>query len=215
MDQALVDYYRRRAAEYEAIYAKPERQADLAALRECVPARFAGARVLEVACGTGYWTALIAPRAASVVAVDLAGETLEIARAKPLPEGRVRFEIADAYALPASLGKFDAAFAGFWWSHVPRARLGEFLASLRARLEPGAPMLFLDNRYVEGSSTPLAGFDPGGNTFQVRRLADGSALRVMKNFPSEQELREALAAHGDAFEYRALPHYWLAGCAAR
>ena len=38
---------------------------------------------------------------------------------------------ADAYALPESLGRFNAAFAGFWWSHVPRQRLAEFLASLR------------------------------------------------------------------------------------
>ncbi|MSQ54079.1 MAG: class I SAM-dependent methyltransferase [Betaproteobacteria bacterium] len=210
MDSDLVDYYRRRAAEYEAIYAKPERQADLARLRDLVAAQLAGRRVLEIACGTGYWTTLIGPGAASVVAVDMAEETLRIAAAKPLPEGKVRFEIADAYALPDSLGTFDAALAVFWWSHVPRSRIVEFLASLHARLSSGARVLLLDNRFVEGSSTPVSGFDAEGNTFQMRRLADGSAVRVLKNFPSAADLRDALAPHAATFEHLDLPYYWLA-----
>ncbi len=206
----MLDYYRRRANEYEAIFAKPERQGDLAKLRALIPAELAGRRVLEVACGTGYWTTLVAQVVPALVATDMAAETLQIAASKPLPPGRVKFEIADAYALPASLGEFEAAFAGFWWSHVPRARIGEFVGSLRARLASGARVMLLDNRYVEGSSTPLAGFDAEGNTFQMRKLADGSSVRVMKNFPSEEELRESLAPHASGIAYRALDYYWLA-----
>ena len=209
MDSELVAYYRRRAREYEAIYAKPERQADLAVLRDKIPALFGGRRVLEVACGTGYWTECIAPRATEVVAVDLAEEAMAIARAKAYPPERVYFETADAYALPATLGTFGGAFAGFWWSHVPRGRIAEFLDSLHARLEPGATVALLDNRYVEGSSTPIAGFDADGNTFQVRRMADGTPVRVMKNFPSEEELRRDLAPRATAIEYTALEYYWL------
>lgn len=210
MDAELVAYYRRRAREYEAIYAKPERQADLAVLRERIPSLFADRRVLEVACGTGYWTECIAPRATGVVAVDLAEEAMAIARAKAYPPERVRFETADAYALPAGLGMFGGAFAGFWWSHVPRGRIAEFLASLHARLEPGSAVALLDNRYVEGASTPIAGFDADGNTFQVRRMADGTPVRVMKNFPSEEELRRDLGPRATAIEYTALEYYWLA-----
>ena len=210
MDSELVAYYRRRAREYEAIYAKPERQADLAVLRERIPSLLAGRRVLEVACGTGYWTECVAPRATGIVAVDLAEEAMAIARAKAYPPGRVRFETADAYALPAALGAFGGAFAGFWWSHVPRRRIAEFLDSLHARLEPGSAVALLDNRYVEGSSTPIAGFDADGNTFQVRRMADGTPVRVMKNFPSEEELRRDLGPRATAIEYTALEYYWLA-----
>lgn len=209
MDAELVAYYRRRAREYEAIYARPERQADLAVLRERIPALLAGRRILEVACGTGYWTECLASRASEVVAVDLAEEAMAIARAKPCPPGRVRFETADAYALPATLGAFGGAFAGFWWSHVPRGRIAEFLDSLHARLEPGAVVALLDNRYVEGSSTPIAGFDADGNTFQVRRMSDGTTVRVMKNFPSEEELRRDLGPRATAIEYAALEYYWL------
>jgi len=114
----LLDYYQRRAREYEAIYAKPERQVDLAFMREHFASRLAGRRVIEVACGTGYWTVLVARSAASIVAVDAAQEPMRIAMSKDYGERNVRFELADAYALPAELGRFNAALACFWWSHI-------------------------------------------------------------------------------------------------
>jgi demethylmenaquinone methyltransferase/2-methoxy-6-polyprenyl-1,4-benzoquinol methylase len=202
----LVDYYRRRAAEYEAIYAWPERQGDLALLRKKIPDKLRGSRVLEIACGTGYWTQLVAAVAAQLVATDLAEETLAIARAKVFPRNPV-FCIADAYALPESLGCFDAALAVFWWSHVPRQRIGEFLASLHRRLEPGARIVLMDNRFVEGASTPISEIDAHGNTYQLRRLGDGSQVRVLKNFPAEAELRSHLPS---TLEIRMLEYYWLA-----
>ena len=111
---------------------------------------------MEIACGTGWWTERIARVAARIVATDLAEEPMRIAQAKSYPPGKVGFRLADAYALPPDLGMFDAAFAGFWWSHIPHRRIDEFLASLHARLDPGARVIFLDNCYVVGSSTPVS-----------------------------------------------------------
>jgi demethylmenaquinone methyltransferase/2-methoxy-6-polyprenyl-1,4-benzoquinol methylase len=206
----LIDYYRRRANEYEAIYAKPERQADLAYLGKEIPERLRGASVLEVACGTGYWTERVARSAAKIVATDAAEEPMRIARSKIYPEDAVRFELADAYALDPRLGRFDAGLAVFWWSHVPRERVAEFLESFHRCLTPGARVLFMDNLYAEGSSTPVSDVDLRGNTYQMRSLADGSRLRVLKNFPSEGELRGRLAPYAASFAFEALQYYWLA-----
>jgi demethylmenaquinone methyltransferase/2-methoxy-6-polyprenyl-1,4-benzoquinol methylase len=206
----LLDYYRRRAGEYEAIYAKPERQADLARLRSGIPARLAGRRVLEVACGTGYWTVLVARTAAQVVATDAAEEPMRIAQSKHYDGRDVRFELADAYALGPALGRFDGALAVFWWSHIRLSAIPEFLASLHARLQRGARVVLMDNLYADGSSTPIAERDAEGNTYQLRPLADGSHNRVLKNFPSEADLRSALAPHARAFRYEAFEYYWLA-----
>ena len=203
----LVEYYRRRAREYEAIYAKPERQADLARLRSLIPERLRGVPVLEIACGTGYWTEAIAPAAASVLATDLAEEPMRIAESKHYP-GNVEFRRVDAYAL-AGLGRFAAAFCGFWWSHVPRGRIDEFLASLHGCLQSGARVLLLDNRYVAGSSTPVSSLDADGNSYQLRRLGDGSEVRVLKNFPDEAELRSRLAPYSAEVSYNELEYYWL------
>jgi len=205
----LVDYYRRRAREYEAIYAKPERQADLAWLRSHVPQRLAGRRVLEVACGTGYWTEVIAPHVRSITAIDYAEETLAIARAKKYPVNRVQLAQGDAYALPDFGRRHDALFAVFWWSHVPLARLDSFLDGVATAVAPGAIVAFLDNRYVEGSSTPVSRRDGEGNTYQTRKLDDGSAHDVLKNFPSERELIERASAHGVEAKVEWLDYYWL------
>src|SRR5919106_4408938 len=135
-EMRLEKYYALRAAEYESISDKPERQADLAQLRSGLPRLFDGERVLEIACGTGYWTPLIAAKAESMLATDYNEETLAIARSKRYPKGNVRFERADAYALPPWPHKFSACYAGFWWSHVPVRKLEEFLTGLHGRLQP-------------------------------------------------------------------------------
>jgi len=205
----MQDYYAARAPEYDRIYLKPERQRDLREIEAWLPTAFAGRRVLEIACGTGYWTRFLAPAAARVVAIDAAPETLRIAAAR-VPKEKVEFRVADAYALPRFDTAFDGSFAGFWISHVPRRRLRDFLLGLHAALAPGALVVVLDNLYVEGSSTPIGEPDEAGDTWQLRALADGSTHRVLKNFPSEAELRQLTAGLCEAFEYRAWQYYWAA-----
>jgi demethylmenaquinone methyltransferase/2-methoxy-6-polyprenyl-1,4-benzoquinol methylase len=206
-------YYAERAPEYDSVYAKPERQADLRLIERWLPEVFRGRTVLEIACGTGHWTQFIAPVADGVVAIDSARETIEIAKERVAP-GKVEFVIGDAYALPALGRSFSAAFAGFWHSHVPKSRVREFLRGLHARLEPGARVVLLDNRFVEGSSTPIAERDGEGNTYQLRTLQDGTTHRVLKNFPSESELRSLTEGLCSGLRYHAWQHYWAVEYAA-
>ena len=203
----MKDYYAARAPEYDAVYLKPERQADLRSIEAWLAPIFAARRVLEVACGTGHWTRFIAPVAASVLAIDAAPETLRIAEGR-VAQGSVQFGVGDAYALPVSEPKCDAAFAGFWFSHVPKARTREFLAGLNAALEPGATVVLLDNCFVEASSSPISERDADGNTYQSRRLGDGSVHRVLKNFPSQAELRALVQGFATNVTYQAWPYYW-------
>jgi demethylmenaquinone methyltransferase/2-methoxy-6-polyprenyl-1,4-benzoquinol methylase len=202
-------YYAQRAHSYERIYAKPERQADLRRLETLLPALFDGRRVLEVACGTGYWIPFGAARCASWHATDLNEETLQIARSKALP-ARVRLQRCDAYTLDGlEGGGFDAAFAGFWWSHVAHRRLSDWLATLHARLEPGARVVLLDNRFVEGSSTPISRRDGEGNSYQQRPLDDGSTHEVLKNFPGRDAAFVAIAPDARDAHWTEFDHYWL------
>jgi demethylmenaquinone methyltransferase/2-methoxy-6-polyprenyl-1,4-benzoquinol methylase len=208
-DSSLAAYYAARAGEYERIYDKPERQADLRRLERWLPKLVAGRRVLEVACGTGYWTRLLAATAAHVLATDLSAETLAVARAKGLPPERVAFRQADAYALSADLGTFDAAVACFWWSHVPAASRPRFFAALHHRLEPGARVVLLDNLYVPGSSTPISRTDAAGDTYQLRTLESGDTFEVVKNFPTEELLRAEAAGLAARAELHRLDYYWV------
>ena len=205
----LERYYSKRAAEYEQIYQKPERQHELEWLRGRVPEIYRRRSVLEVACGTGYWTQFIARTARKVHACDINESVLEIAREKPLPRDRVSFFKADAVSLEGVPGGCDAAFAGFWWSHVKKSELARFVQNLAAHLEPGAVVGILDNQYAEGSSTAISRRDADGNTYQMRKLANGEEYEVLKNFPGAAELAEAVRPVAREAHLESLAYYWL------
>ena len=205
----LEKYYDRRASEYEKIYDKPERQHELEWLRHRVPELLRDRVVLEVACGTGYWTQFIARAARKVHACDINEAVLEIAREKPIPRDRVEFFRADAISLEGVPAGCDAAFAGFWWSHVRKSELAKFVANLSAKLAPGALVVMLDNRFAEGSSTAMSRRDAEGNTYQMRRLANGEEHEVLKNFPTAAELAEAMRPVAAEAHLESLKYYWL------
>jgi demethylmenaquinone methyltransferase/2-methoxy-6-polyprenyl-1,4-benzoquinol methylase len=206
----LVEYYSQRAAEYDKVYAKPERQEDLAELHLLLRRLMAGHDVLEIACGTGYWTASIAQVARTILATDASADVLARARARAYPADRVRFRLAQADALDNVPGNFTAGFAGFWWSHVARQELRGFISSFHRRLGADACVVFIDNRYVEGSSTPIAHWDEAGNSYQDRTLDDGRRYRILKNFPSPDELQSTLRGVSDGLEVRLLDYCWCA-----
>jgi len=203
---SIETYYARRAQEYERIYAKPERQEDLRTLRDVVEQTFRGKHVLEIACGTGYWTEVLTRSAASITAVDINNEVLDIARAKSL---NAIFHRAEVYALPKFPEKFDAGLAAFWWSHIPTTRLRSFLMDFHRAFAPGATIMFIDNVHVEGSSTPISRTDADGNTYQIRKLDDGSTHEVLKNFPTAAELSHALDGLGHELSVDFLTYYWV------
>lgn len=207
--ESMREYYAQRAAYYERVYFKPERQANLRAMEAWLPPVFAGRRVLEVATGTGWWTPHGARDAQAWLATDLNPETLALARIKALPAS-VQFAEVDAYSFAQIQGQtFNGAFAGCWWSHVPLARLPGWLDALHARLEPGARVVMLDNSYVRTSSTPLSRRDAEGNTYQNRTLDDGSVHEVLKNFPTRDEAFAALGPRARHPQWLDFEHYWV------
>jgi SAM-dependent methyltransferase len=212
---SLGEYYADRAAEYDEVYRKPERQADLARLRQLLPPLVAGRRVLEIAAGTGYWTQVLATTAAAITATDLNAETIAIAAQREYGPAPVSLRTADAYRLDAVPSEFDTVFCGFWWSHIARADVQRFLAGVRARTRSGAGLVLLDNRLVPGSNLPISRIWPDGDTYQRRRLADGREYEVLKNFPSRERLATDLASTAADLQWTELEYYWLAACVLR
>jgi ubiquinone/menaquinone biosynthesis C-methylase UbiE len=206
----LARYYRDRAPEYDAVYAKPERQSDLAELREVLPPLVAGARILEIAAGTGYWTQTLSRSAATITATDLNPETLQVARGREYGPAQVTFRTADACALDEVPGEFDLAFIGFFWSHILRADLRRFLDGLHGRLGPGTRVIVLDNRYVPGSNHPVSRVSEQGDTYQVRTLADGRSYEIVKNFPDRAQLAGDIADYAAELKWTELGYYWMA-----
>jgi SAM-dependent methyltransferase len=186
-----VEYYSRCAPEYEQLWYRddPIRQGEQAAIVAATKDLFRKRRVLEVACGTGYWTQFLAGTATRVCATDLSRQMLDLAHAKGLPASQIEFRQGDAYALHAVPGSFDAGLANFWFSHVPKARIDEFLRGFRDRLGNGAPVLMADNVYVAGLGGEFVSRWGCEDTFKLRELEDGSKHEVLKNYYDADQLR--------------------------
>ena len=215
MTAQLARYYRDRAPEYDAVYAKPERQSDLAELHQVLPPLVAGARILEIAAGTGYWTQTLSRSAAAITATDLNPETLDVARGREYGPALVTFGTADAYALDQVPGEFDLAFVGFFWSHILLADLPRFLNGLHGRLGSERRIIVLDNRYVPGSNHPISRASEQGDTYQIRTLADGRSYEIVKNIPDRAQFAADVADYVTDLEWTELPYYWMACCALR
>src|SRR5262245_3432517 len=104
-----------------------------------------GDRLLDVGCGAGYTTRLIAPLVREAVGVDYSESMIERARAAAdVPT--LRFEVADVRNLqPGSLGIFDVAVSSrclinlAGWADQQRA-----LTNIAHMLKPGGRFLFLE-----------------------------------------------------------------------
>src|SRR4029079_13893073 len=152
-------------------------------------------------------TRVAATTARAIVATDFNPGPLEIARAKGLGS-HVRFEQADAFALPDYAMAFDAGMAPFWWSHVTLADQQRFLAHFASKLRPGANLLMMDNTHVPDSSGPVSRTDAAGNTYQLRTLASGETYEGLKNLHTAAELRAALATLCTSVDVLQLTYYW-------
>ncbi len=210
-------YYDLRAPEYEAMYGfdNPQRRAELDAIEALARKTFKNQRVLEVACGSGYWTEILSTVATSVTAVDTSKAMLEIAGARSYANDNVTLEVCDAYNLNTLAREFDAALAGFWLSHIPKRQMDVFLAGLHSCLSTGAPVLFFDNNLVAGLGGTIVEPADSSDTFKKRTLADGSTHVITKNYFTVQELKALLTPYADTIQITMGKWYWSALCQSR
>jgi demethylmenaquinone methyltransferase/2-methoxy-6-polyprenyl-1,4-benzoquinol methylase len=208
MNTNQINYYSERAKEYEQIYHKPERLEDLNKLGIILKDLFATKSVFEIACGTGYWTQFISETAKSIFATDINETVLEIAQSKNY-QSPTTFKKADLFNLTQANEKFDSGFGGFIWSHIPKQELDVFLSGFISNITPGGLVVFIDNQYVEGSNTPIDSKDVYGNTYQIRKLSNGSDYKVMKNFPVAKEILDILDPIGRDIQIEQLKYFWV------
>ncbi len=207
---SLVQYYDRRAAGYEEMYRQdnPVRQAELDSMATAVQQLLTNRSVLEVACGTGYWTAIAAEVATHVVATDSSTKMLHLAREKGLDSRKVAFHEGDAFDLRCVPGTFDAGLANFWLSHVPKAELDRFLTGFHEKLESGAVVFMNDNVFIPGIGGELITDDKTQDSYKLRTLSDGSRFEVLKNFYSAEELARIFQGIATKIDVNVGKYFW-------
>jgi len=214
-DRELLDeqiaYYRARASEYDRT-STPEDDpfaADADRVRDALRAFAPRGRVLEIAAGTGQWTAILAEYADELIAADASPEMLELNAAK-VGDPSVRYLVADAFALEAT-HDFDVVFFGFFLSHVPHGRFEAFWSVVAGLLGPGGHVFLVD----EGRHFLWREDWIDENAGIVRRpLTNGQMHRAVKVLWRPDELQERLRLLGwDASVRSEGPFYW--GTASR
>jgi demethylmenaquinone methyltransferase/2-methoxy-6-polyprenyl-1,4-benzoquinol methylase len=170
-----------------------------------------GARVIDVATGTGDLAIALARAVApggEVVACDFSEPMLERARAKA-PE--LRFEWADALALPYASDRFDAATVGFGARNFADLRRG--IEEMVRVVRPGGHVVILE--ITQPTREPLAGFFrawferivPALGRFAGQGAAYSYLPSSVRRFPGPREL----AAVMDGCGLRAIRYVLTAG----
>lgn len=197
-------YYEARAPwhdQYMGYESNKDMEELLSPIIEIVEEMIIGKRVLEIACGTGNWTEVLAKRALSMVAIDISPAALAIAQAKLSSYKNVAIMQGDAYDLGNISDSFELLFSADWWSHIPKGILPAFMSSALRKLLPESKAIFIDMSFREDFEQEPCHYDQDNNRISIRRLPDGSEFQVVKNFPSESDLRHILASYGKIIAY--------------
>jgi len=96
---------------------------------------------LEVGCGTGEFSRLLAQRCETVLAADLSPRMIEAARVRSKDHPNVEYLVADAASWEFPSERFDCAASIATLHHLP---LSPMLAKMRDTLKPGGTLLLLD-----------------------------------------------------------------------
>lgn len=204
--------YDSTAAEVEYIGEETEgdlvRKAELDAIADSMREALKGRRVLEVACGTGYWTKIAAEVATHVVALDISPKTLAVAQSRALPPESVEFCVHDAYELASVQGTYNAGLANFWLSHVPKARVEGFLEGFHRRLGEGSIVFMADNLYLPKSGGTLVVKRGNPDSFRLRRMPDGSMAEIIENYYDESSLMPLLEPYAEDLQINMGNNFW-------
>lgn len=219
-----VDYYRAVARDYDQWFYREGRfdhgddhrrvwQHEIASLRRELLSRAPFDDVLEIACGTGLWTQLLASSARCVTAVDVSPEMLERNRAR-VASNRVRYVQTDAFEWTPDR-RYGLVFFSFWLSHVPPERFRSFWRVVGDALAPDGTVVFIDSRRNELATAVDQKLAPEGTHTLTRRLSDGKTFEIFKVFYDPVELEERLAELGWTARVRPTPAFFLYGEARR
>ena len=161
-----------------------------------------GERVLDVACGTGDLTAMLARKGARVTGLDSCDDMLAVARRK-CRKLDVQWVVADARELPFEAASFDVVTIAFGVRNIvgPRAALAQFARVLR----PGGRLVVLEfhpdvrdslagrclSWFVGNIMSRTAGYLAGD-----RQGAYDYLHKSVQSFLSAAELADAIAGQG-------------------
>ncbi len=143
----------------------------------------AGKRVLDIACGSGYGTALLGKCAESVLGVDIDEAAVRACR-ETYRDANLRFVTGSVEAIPAEDAAFDVVVSYETIEHVDADAQRHFMREIRRVLRPGGLLII---------SSPGRD-DNTRNRFHVHELAEEEFLALIGgSFPHLRHWKQKIA----------------------
>ena len=206
MNIEMIEYYERRAKDYQDVYNKNENKRELSRISDYLSSALENLAVLELACGIGYWTDKVSNFAKSILALDINDSAIKIAKSINQPKNNVSFVLADIFNIPIGKYMVDAIFGCFIWSHIPLQNVDSFLKNTNNLVPRGGKVIFVDNSIFNQS---IDSKDKEGNTYQIRHLKDGCPYQIIKNFPTEEYFSKTLAGIARIVKFEKFDRTWI------
>jgi SAM-dependent methyltransferase len=205
--QGMRRYYDARASEYEEAYVLGTGTASIpdpvvfrreASLLTRIVEHFARGRLVDLACGTGYWLPYYVAACSSITLLDQAPRMLQECRKKMASRVRdaqdritiVQDDVLEHAFRPRA---FDSALVGFLISHLTDEEEHQLFERLKTILDTDGRFLILDSAW----SPERARFH-GKAERQERRLNDGSRFEIYKRYLDRQDVVEWERKYGVA-----------------
>ena len=155
------------------------------------------ARALDLGCGSGKFTGLLADRAGRVVGLDAQAEQLAVAAARHGGRGNVALARGDATALPFPDGSFGLVLAAWVLGTVSEGgRRDRALAEMRRVAAPGVAVVLVENA-EGGPFEALRGrgpTDPLDRTGRYNRWLEGQGFRPASRIETWFDFPDVAAA---------------------
>ncbi|RJR16094.1 class I SAM-dependent methyltransferase [Candidatus Microgenomates bacterium] len=214
-----VNYYRQRATEYDEWFLRLYRYdegktknarwfAEVTEVQKALQQFNPSGTVLELACGTGWWTQELVKYAEHIIAVDASNEVITINKQK-VGTDKTTFITADLFNWHPDK-QYDVVFFSFWLSHVPTYLFDAFWQLVDRALKPGGRVFFIDSLSSEKSHKAFTINNPR-NATSTRKLKDGRIFNVIKVFYKPSELKKRLYKLGWKIEVKRTKNYFMYG----
>ena len=141
---------------------------------------------LDVGCGTGAFSRLLATRCDRVIALDLSSGMIDLARRRSRNLSNISFEVADVLKIEFPSQEFDCIASINTLHHLP---MEEVLLKMKKALRVNGKLIILDLFQGEGL---------GDFIRSAPAILASVGLRLMKTgrLRPSRELRRAWAEHG-------------------
>lgn len=167
-----------------------------------------GERVIDIGCGVGKWSVLLAENDVDVASVDNLPTMLRKVSQRCKQnriESRISPILSDGFFLPFKVGTFDGATLNWVVAHIPVIKNIHFVREIH-RVVKRNGWLFISDSYWRGQ-------EGGKEQIQIRET-DGSKYEVYKYYYEPRELKQLLLKTFGEVELLLPLHYELI-CVAR